>query len=263
MEDWEPSDGFEVLEPGRSSHPAHTFRISTRDLARFGLLYARNGRWNGTQIIPADFIKESTTPHTDLGEGDGYGFMWWTHRAGTHPPEYPALAPFDLFVARGTGGQAIFVIPAADMVIVHRGDTDYGRGIARPVVMRIADRILAGRRGEPRAIPALKPLEAVPLASQAPPIPPQRYIPVNAASLTRLTGAYEFAPDAVARVWVHDGRLFMFMPGEGEAELFALSPDEFTLRVIPGVSVRFEPRRGPVSGVTVVMRGRTMRARKR
>ena len=44
MEDWNPADGFRVYEPTKSRHPAHTFRISTRDLARFGQLYLQEGK---------------------------------------------------------------------------------------------------------------------------------------------------------------------------------------------------------------------------
>jgi CubicO group peptidase (beta-lactamase class C family) len=47
MEDWDVADGFRVYEPTQSLHPAHTFRISTRDLARFGQLYLNEGRWLG------------------------------------------------------------------------------------------------------------------------------------------------------------------------------------------------------------------------
>ena len=263
MEDWEPVDGFLVLEPGRSRHPAHTLRISTRDLARFGLLFLREGRWNERQIVPAEWVRESTKPHSELGEGDGYGFMWWTHRAGTHPPAYPILNKYDLVVARGTGGQAIFVIPGADMVVVHRGDTDHQRGVPSRFVMRIAEGILAARRREPRPAPATKPLTPVALASQATPLPARRYVALDASALERITGEYEFGPNAVGRVWMHDGRPYMFMPGEGEAELFALSPDEFTVRVVEGVSIRFDPATGPVTGLTVTMGGRTMHATKR
>jgi hypothetical protein len=55
----------------------------------------------------------------------------------------------------------------------------------------------------------------------------------------------------------------MLMPGEGEAELFAIAPDEYTLRVVPGVSIVFEPQSGPVTGVNVRMGERTMRALKK
>ena len=71
MEDWSPAHGFRVYEPTKSLHPAHTFRISTRDLARFGQLYLQDGRWEGQQLLPVDWVKESTRPHTDDGDGTG------------------------------------------------------------------------------------------------------------------------------------------------------------------------------------------------
>ena len=83
MEDWDPDDGFRVYEPTKSLHPAHTFRMSTRDLARFGQLYLQEGRWSGRQLFPVDWVEESTRPHTDDGDGTGYGYMWWTYRAGS------------------------------------------------------------------------------------------------------------------------------------------------------------------------------------
>jgi CubicO group peptidase (beta-lactamase class C family) len=263
MEDWNPNDGFLVLEPGRSRHPAHTFRISTRDLARFGLLYLREGRWNGRQIVPADWVKASTQPISELGEGEGYGYMWWTQKAGALPARYPTLNRYDIFIARGTGGQAVYVIPGAELVVVHRGDTDHGRNVAGHAVWTIAEGIVAARRGEPRTGHAFKPLAAVPLASQAPPLPPQQYLAIAPATAARLVGEYEFGPAAVGRVFIYDGRLYMLMPGEGEAELFALAPDEYTVRVIPGVSIVFEPQSGPITGMTVRMGGRTMQATRR
>ncbi len=60
MEDWDPADGFRAYEPSKSLHPAHTFRISTRDLARFGQLYLQNGRWLDRQILTPDWLKDST-----------------------------------------------------------------------------------------------------------------------------------------------------------------------------------------------------------
>lgn len=263
MEDWEPSDGFLVLEPGRSRHPAHTFRISTRDLARFGLLFLRDGRWNDRQVVPAEWVRESTRPHSELHQGEGYGYMWWTQRAGTLPPRYPQLNRYDIVLARGTGGQATFIIRDADLVVVHRGDTDHGRNVAGRAVWTMVEGILAARRGPPRAHPKLQPLEPDPLTSQAPRPIVQRYVTPDSQSLARLVGEYEFAPNAIGRVWLHDGRPFMFMPGEGEAELFAISPNQYTVRVVSGVSIRFEPETGPVTGMTVGMAGRTMQARKR
>ena len=61
-----------------SRHPYYGFRLSTSDLARFGLLFLRNGRWGGQQVVPADWVRESTPPHSVIGPQGGYGYMWWT-----------------------------------------------------------------------------------------------------------------------------------------------------------------------------------------
>ena len=37
----------------------------------------RKGRWNGRQLIPADWVEESTRPVTSFPQGGGYGYMWW------------------------------------------------------------------------------------------------------------------------------------------------------------------------------------------
>ena len=83
MEDWDPADGFRVYEPTKSRHPAHTFRISTRDLAVLANSICRKDSGPGGRLLPADWVKESTRPHTDDGDGTGYGYMWWTYRAGS------------------------------------------------------------------------------------------------------------------------------------------------------------------------------------
>jgi CubicO group peptidase (beta-lactamase class C family) len=52
MQDYLPSHGKLCYERDLSIHPAYHFRMSARDLARFGLLYARGGIWDGVRIIP-------------------------------------------------------------------------------------------------------------------------------------------------------------------------------------------------------------------
>ena len=60
--------------------------VSARDLARYGLLYARRGRWGDEQIISASWVAESTSPHSDAGAFGGYGYMWWIAVDGRHLP---------------------------------------------------------------------------------------------------------------------------------------------------------------------------------
>jgi len=99
MEDFRPSDGFLVYEPTASVHAAHTWRMSARDLARFGQLFLQQGRWNGRQVVPDDWVKESTKPHSDFGNGRGYGYMWWTYDKGSLGSNYPALNRYSAYAA--------------------------------------------------------------------------------------------------------------------------------------------------------------------
>jgi hypothetical protein len=96
---------------------------------------------------------------------------------------------------------------------------------------------------EPASVARLVPLNSTPLSSQ---LPPRQWPPVIALDEVRrnaLIGDYRFGPDRIGRVFLHEGRLFAFMPGQGEAELFATSPTEFFVRVDPTAVVRFEGSR--------------------
>jgi CubicO group peptidase (beta-lactamase class C family) len=95
----------------KSIHPAYRFRMSALDMARFGLLFLRDGKWKDKQIIPAQWVKESTEPHTPFKKvNSGYGYMWWVGHGG--------------YYASGKGGHKIMVLPNHNIVIVHRVNTD-------------------------------------------------------------------------------------------------------------------------------------------
>jgi len=90
--------------------------MRTRDYARFGLMMAQNGQLNGVQIVPADWVAQSTAnsaPEINEAEADtdnadlGYGFQWWL------PPE----ARKGEFFAIGVYGQYIYVNQAENVVI--------------------------------------------------------------------------------------------------------------------------------------------------
>jgi CubicO group peptidase (beta-lactamase class C family) len=119
MQDYRPSDGKYFTGPD-SIHRAYPIRMSARDLARFALLYLRNGAWEGRQIVPAAWVAESTRSYSDLKEPMGYGYLWWT--APREPA--PGLMGKDWFAAIGAGGQYAFVFPALDLVAVSRVDRD-------------------------------------------------------------------------------------------------------------------------------------------
>lgn len=105
-----------------SMHRYYLFRMSARDLARFGLLYLRLGRWRHRQVIPAAWVAESTASHSSWGVDGGYGYMWWT---GT---KRGLVANVQVrshsYCASGYGGHRLFVFPYRKLVIVHRVNTD-------------------------------------------------------------------------------------------------------------------------------------------
>lgn len=85
---------------------------TSRDFARFGLLYLRDGLWGGQQVVPASWVHDSIT---DTAHSySGYGYQWWLDLGGSGsiPPYYSA---------RGHDGQYIYVIPSLDLVVVRNG----------------------------------------------------------------------------------------------------------------------------------------------
>ena len=106
----------------RSTYPAYHFRLTARDMARFGYLFLRRGNWNGTQIIPSDWVAESTTSYSEtagFGDGFGYGYLWWVHGYGLD---------VGVFSARGALGKYIIVIPDRDLVVAFVNHTEFPDG---------------------------------------------------------------------------------------------------------------------------------------
>lgn len=83
--------------------------VTTRDYARFGLMAANLGHYNGQQIVPEDWMRAATTPTAPTAPGDlQYGFQWWM----------PSDArPGEVF-GHGIYGQYIYIDRARDVVIV-------------------------------------------------------------------------------------------------------------------------------------------------
>jgi len=82
-------------------------------------------------------------------------------------------------------------------------------------------------------------MRPAPFASQLPAPPEPRVVSVAPATIAGLVGEYELSPTATIRLFADSGRLFIDVPGEGEAELFATSDSTFVVRAQPGVSVAF------------------------
>lgn len=87
--------------------------INSWDMARFGYLWLRSGRWGDKQIVPSDYVKAALTPSAN---GPDYGYLWWLNTQQKNMPGLPVTA----FAARGAGSNTIFVSPEHDLVIVWR-----------------------------------------------------------------------------------------------------------------------------------------------
>lgn len=87
---------------------------TTRDWAKFGLLYLHKGNWNGEQLFDESWAKYVSTP-TNTSNGQ-YGAQFWLN-AGRKFPN----APKDLYYASGYQGQMVAIFPSHDLVIVRMG----------------------------------------------------------------------------------------------------------------------------------------------
>jgi CubicO group peptidase (beta-lactamase class C family) len=119
MQDYRVED-MQYLLQQYSSHPSYSFRISARDLARFGLLYLRHGLWKGQNIVPSQWVQTSTTLHAQTSTGPGFGYLWWVCSQGHLFLDL--LLSEGAYASYGFGGQYLLVIPSLDTVIVHMGD---------------------------------------------------------------------------------------------------------------------------------------------
>ncbi|WP_340105284.1 serine hydrolase domain-containing protein [Rhodohalobacter sp. 8-1] len=110
---WTEIDGMKVQSVSGGGHNGGGMFINTLDQARFGLLFARNGAWNGDQIISEEWIGMARAPSEPNPD---YGYMWWTLQGDTDWGDVPV----HLYYAAGFGGNYIVVDDENDLVIVTR-----------------------------------------------------------------------------------------------------------------------------------------------
>ena len=97
--------------------------MSARDLARIGLLMQRAGRWQERQVLPKAWLDCNLTPFTSqTPTNEAPGGHWWLNRNADGKPGPWPDAPSDTFAGLGHWGQALYVIPSANLVIVRYAD---------------------------------------------------------------------------------------------------------------------------------------------
>lgn len=83
--------------------------LTPREMAKFGYLYLNQGEWNGEQVISSEWVQASSEPGLKADQYADYGYQWW-------------ISPEGYYSAQGLFGQAIFVIPEHNMVVVMTAD---------------------------------------------------------------------------------------------------------------------------------------------
>lgn len=123
MQDFRVEDMYYLHAPAnaspdfnKSTHPAYHFRMSARDLARFGYLFLRNGVWQGNPVVSMAWVAESTQAHSQTKVGEGYGYLWWVD--GFDLPE-------GSFSAQGALAKYVVVLPARGLVVVYLNHTEF------------------------------------------------------------------------------------------------------------------------------------------
>ncbi len=101
------NDFFWRYDSNRISNGGHGLRLSPRDMAKFGYLYLKNGLWDANQIVPENWVKESSKPKIQRKyiKDFYYGYQWW-------------VSPDDYYCAVGYAGQWIYIVPNSDLVVV-------------------------------------------------------------------------------------------------------------------------------------------------
>lgn len=107
--------------------------LRPRDMAKLGQLFLDGGKWKGTQVVSSAWVTEATA--TFVGNeltSSGYGYNWWTARETIKEEE------IRIYMARGNGGQFVFVIPDKNAVVAFTGGNfNAGYGAPSPYAMLV------------------------------------------------------------------------------------------------------------------------------
>jgi CubicO group peptidase (beta-lactamase class C family) len=160
MQDYQPSRQRMLGQKDQSQYQAYHFFLSARDMARIGLLMVRAGRWGSRQLVPEQWVVDSTSVKVSRDRLSGsfsgrplaYGYLWWL-------PQFEAPEWSRSLLAYGNYGQYILGLPMIDTVIVHRRavsddfaiarnlgiDGSTPPGVSLPQFFKLADAVLAAR----------------------------------------------------------------------------------------------------------------------
>jgi CubicO group peptidase (beta-lactamase class C family) len=93
---------------------AETFcqlNLRSRDFAKLGLLYLKDGKWNGKQVISKEWVEQSWAKHS-VCAGLDYGYLWWTRGVDANGTRYFGK------LAQGNGGQKLYVFKELNLITI-------------------------------------------------------------------------------------------------------------------------------------------------
>ncbi len=105
---------------------AFGLQLTTREMAKLGYLYLRQGMWDGQQIIPAAYAQASLRAYSVTTRGENYGYCWYL----------PRWQGQNSFWAIGFGGQLLACFPDLDLVFAMTARPEGDRPPAHPKVMQ-------------------------------------------------------------------------------------------------------------------------------
>ena len=153
MQDFDRSAQEKSGDPERSEHMAYHMWLSTRDMARLGLLMLRHGNWDGEQVIPREWAERICSVVTQVPDMNpehmkkgpfGYGYMWWVWDG----EETPRLLK-GAYSGMGAFGQYITVIPALDMVVAHKTAVPpFNRSVSTGQYLKLIETLLKAHEQE-------------------------------------------------------------------------------------------------------------------
>ncbi|MEX0618975.1 MAG: serine hydrolase [Pseudohongiellaceae bacterium] len=142
MQDFTPEDVeyetrrnlAERIRGNTSDHRLYLFKMSARDLARFGQLYLNEGAWGGEQLLSRQWIELSMEGEpTAFGSGRFntlYGYLWWVESPGSGVNrrfDVPGITS-RAYAATGNRGHYLYIVPACELVVAHTAPVAGGAG---------------------------------------------------------------------------------------------------------------------------------------
>jgi CubicO group peptidase (beta-lactamase class C family) len=110
---WVNMDGVQVQSVSGGGHSGGGMFINTYDMARFGYLFLRKGKWNGAALISENWV---SSVYQSSKANESYGLLWWINKG---PSKWQGVSE-SVYYAAGFGGNYIVIDREHDLVVVTR-----------------------------------------------------------------------------------------------------------------------------------------------